>query len=210
MTWANPRGSDGEKSIYEQSQIFDSLVGNVIGSPMRSRATITSSKLNWKNILPEEMKGFSGIIHSLSRYLFLPWNGMEVPPPHRFHAHNFLQRLLFQEIEQLNNKDPIELELVPLPVISQLGLTQLTSHLKSSLPSESLKRPPPEDNGGVMHGKRRKHHHSQADDGDVCLYIHLHYVINLYQIVHPPLRTTVRERCSLYGDIVSLFYSRTQ
>jgi hypothetical protein len=177
MTRANPRGSYGQKYIDGRSEIFNCLVGNVIGSVMSTRGSIALSRVDWKDILPEEMEGFSGIIDSLMRYFSHSWHGIEVPPPHQFHAHNFLQRLLFQEIERLNNEDPIELESVPLPVISRMGLTQLTSHLKSPLPSQSLKRPPPEDNGGVMGGKRRKHHRSQADDGDVCLYLRLCYVI---------------------------------
>jgi hypothetical protein len=171
MTRANPRGSDNQKSIYQRSRIFDGLVGNEIGGPISTHASILQLQADqWAKLLPEEMKGFSGIIRSLSRYFSLPWHIIEVPPPHRFHAHNFLQRLLFQEIKRLTN-DPIELELVPLPVISRLGLTQLTSHLKSTLPFQSLKRLQTQDYGGVTDAKRRNHHHSQGDDSDVCLYI---------------------------------------
>lgn len=169
MTRANPRGSDSQKSIDERSRVFDGLVGNEIGSSFSSRASIMHSEVDWANILPEEMKGFSEMIRSLLRYFSLPWHGIEVPPPHQFHAHNFLQRLLFREIKRLNN-NPIELELVPLPVISRLELTQFTTHLKSAIPFQSPKRPLPEDDGGVTDGKRRKHQHSQADGGEVYVY----------------------------------------
>jgi hypothetical protein len=170
MTRANPRGSDGQKSIDIRSQVFDGLVGNVIGNVLSARATIT--RVKWATVLPEEMKLLSGTLESLMKYFSLHWHGIEVPPPHRFHAHNFLQRLLFQEIERLSNKGPIELELVPLPIISELKLTQISNYLKSTLPFQTLKRPLPEDNGGVTDGKRRKHQHSQAADGDVYLCIH--------------------------------------
>jgi len=169
VTRANPSGSDGQKSIDGRSEIFDSLVGNVIGSLLSTRAVIMTSAVEWATVLPEKMKLLSGTLASLTQYFSLHWHGIEVPPPHRFHAHNFLQRLLFEEIKRLEG--PIELELVPLPIISELKLTQFTNHLKSALPFQSLKRLLPEDNGGVTDGKRRKHQHSQANDGDVYLCI---------------------------------------
>ena len=169
MTRANPKGSDSQKSIDIRSQVFDCLVGNVIGSLARSRGPIVHSEVVWADVLPEEMKGYSGIIRNLSRYFSVPWHGKEVPHPHRFHAHNFLQRLLYQEIKRLNNKDSIELDLVPLPIRSKLKLTQITNHLKSGF--QTQKRSLPEDNGRVTDGKRRKHQHSQANDGDVYLCI---------------------------------------
>ena len=63
------------------------------------------------------------MFQQLWRYYSFPWHGIEVPVKHQFHGHTLLQRLLIQAIRRLTEemKDPIELELVPLPIRPELA-----------------------------------------------------------------------------------------
>ena len=173
MIRANPTGSDRLKSLRTRSDAFDAMMGHQIGNQAKSRGLQNYSLKNWQMVFPEELKRFSETLRSLSRYFVFPWYGIQVPDKHRFHAHNFLQRLLFHEITQLK-KNPIPLELFPMPVQSELSGIQLTSALKSMPFWGPLKRSQAGEDieeGEYTPAKRRKHEQSQADDGDIHPYI---------------------------------------
>ncbi|KAF8521151.1 hypothetical protein JB92DRAFT_3111299 [Gautieria morchelliformis] len=162
MIRANPKGSDSHKSISDRSKLFDAIMGHKIGSLYRSRALLFRFTVEeWMGVLPEELHSVSGALVSLSGYFSFPWHGIQVPVKHQFHAHNFLQRLLIAKIRQLTElKNPIQLELVPLPVRSELGWIQLTGDLKSLVFKSQRKRLHTEDVRAV---KRRKLEPSQAE-----------------------------------------------
>jgi hypothetical protein len=184
MIRANPKGSNTHKSMLHRSTVFDAIVGHRIGGSYGSRKPVSEYTAGaWADLLPEKLQRFSEPLESLADYFSLPWHGIQVPLKHQFHAHNFLQRWLIHEIKQLTEelKDPIQLELVPLPVRSHLMETQFASTLRSLNFRSVLKRSHTEDDKEDGPVKRIKYEQSQAEDiGDVHPYVHLHYVINLY------------------------------
>ena len=64
------------------------------------------------------------MLNSIKVYLNVPWyNVMEVGRGQRFefHLHDYMQRLLLQEIQKLRESgDPIHLEVNPLPVVMDI------------------------------------------------------------------------------------------
>ena len=82
-------------------------------------------------------------------------------------------------------EDPIELELVPLPVRSDLEMTQLTSSLKNSVHFLSIqKRLHTSNSREDMPAKHRKQEHPKAE-GDVHPYIsHLYFHSFLCHVTH--------------------------
>ena len=126
MIRANPQGSVGQKpAMIACSRAFDAVVGHEIDSDISTRISLLSFSV-------EAWMRFSGTLVNLSRYFSFPWHGIQVSIKHQFHAHNFLQRLLLHEIKRLT-QDPIQLELLPLPIQSQLEVTQPTGNLKTSM-----------------------------------------------------------------------------
>jgi hypothetical protein len=80
MTRATPSGSDSQKSIFDRSGIFDALVGDRFGSLLSACAFMASlAAEQWTKILPKEVEGFSGILHSLSHYFLVPWHAIQLP-----------------------------------------------------------------------------------------------------------------------------------
>ena len=178
MVRANPKGSDIHKNISSHSESFDAIVGHEIGIHMSSREShfMYSPAMGWADMLPEKLVGFSGILHQLWSYFSFPWHGIKVPDEHQFHGHNLLQRLLIQKIRRLSEKmkDPIELELVPLPIHSSLTGTQHIDTLNSLCLLSQLKRSQTEDGNEAPPAKRPKcgKHKQQAQNGNVHLYVH--------------------------------------
>lgn len=199
MVRANPKGSDTHKGIDTRSEIFDAIVGHEVGNRISTRgsyfAHLTEAAL--AEMLPKKLAGFSGMLYQLQYYFSFPWHGIHVPVEHQFHAHNLLQRWLIQEIRRLRDmKDPIELELVPLPVHSLLARTQRSSTLSGSLRFFTQpKRLWDEDSSEATPAKRQKHEQSEGSDGDVPRMFTLCYLITLYQTVPPPPRP-MRPTCS--------------
>ncbi|KAF8463785.1 hypothetical protein JB92DRAFT_2104896 [Gautieria morchelliformis] len=199
MVRANPKGSDSYKNIRMRSETFDAIMEHEIGKLRSARGShferFTGDE--WEEMLPEKLSEFSATLDELWRYFSFPWYGIQVPPEHQFHAHNFLQRLLFREIKRLiNMADSIELELAPLPVYSSLSGTQHSATLGPSLRLLSQQKPQTEDNSEAPPAKRmrREHQQSRGYHGDVCLYIFtLHHIIDLSQMmVLSPLRPMCR------------------
>ncbi|KAF8484145.1 hypothetical protein JB92DRAFT_3148906 [Gautieria morchelliformis] len=172
MVRANPKGSDSYKNICMRSETFDAIAAHEIGSLGSTRGSHFEhfTEKRWEKMLPEKLAGFSATLHELWCYFSFPWHGIEVSPEHQFHAHNFLQRLLFREIRRLTNMaDSIELELVPLPVHSSLSGAQRSATLGPSLHLLSQQKPQTEDNSEAPPAKRMRREHQQSrgyhDDG---------------------------------------------
>ena len=187
MIRANPNGSDSHKFIVKRLEIFDAIVGHEIGNLISPHRSILSfAEDSWASTLPEKLQGFSTTLHNFSLYFSSPWHGIQVPVKHQFHAHNYLQWLLFREIARLKDmEDPIELELVPLPVQSDLEMTQLTSSLKNSVHFLSIqKRLHTSNSREDMPAKHRKQEHPKAE-GDVHPYIsHTYFHSFLCHVTH--------------------------
>ncbi|KAF8525303.1 hypothetical protein JB92DRAFT_2877227 [Gautieria morchelliformis] len=180
MVRANPKGSDSHKNIRMRSETFDAIVSHQIGKRISIRRSYFEHfrEEDWAEMLPEKLAGFSATLYQLWEYFSFPWHGIQVPPKHQFHAHNLLQRLLFQEIGRLTEmEDSIELELAPLPVHSRLAGTQRTGTLGGSLHLLPQKKPQTEDSSEAPPAKRRKHKQSRGHDGDVRLCISWHEVV---------------------------------
>ncbi|KAF8479391.1 hypothetical protein JB92DRAFT_3278072 [Gautieria morchelliformis] len=93
MVHANPKGSDSYKNIEVCSETFDAIVAHKIGKRISTRKAYFESFTGeeWEEMLPEKLSEFSVTLHELWRYFSFPWYGIQVPPEHQFHAHNFLR-----------------------------------------------------------------------------------------------------------------------
>jgi hypothetical protein len=176
MVRSNPKGSDSRTNMSGRSDTFDAMAGHIIGTRISTRTAYFKEfiEADWASILPEKVVGFSRMLQQLwGFFVSLAWPSS--PCQASVHAHSLLQRLLFREIERLTQemKDPIELDSMPLPVHSGLAGTQRTGTLGNSMRLLShLKRSQTEDSSEAPSPKRGKHEHAQAQDGDVCPFVH--------------------------------------
>ena len=86
--------------------------------------------LNYRDLPPDgfysdkKTESLYDMLNSIKVYLNVPWyNVMEVGRGQRFefHLHDYMQRLLLQEIQKLRESgDPIHLEVNPLPVVMDI------------------------------------------------------------------------------------------
>ncbi|KAF8519935.1 hypothetical protein JB92DRAFT_3112012 [Gautieria morchelliformis] len=165
MVRANPKGSESYKNIEMRSETFEAIAEHEIGKLRSARGAHFErfTEKRWAKMLPDKLAGFSATLHELWRYFSFPWYGIQVPPEHQFHAHNFLQRLLFREIKRLiHMADSIELELAPLPVYSSLSGIQRSATLGPSLRLLSQQKPQTEDNSEAPPAKRMRREHQQS------------------------------------------------
>lgn len=161
-------GNDGRKSISARSHAYYALTRHSVGNIHNTREFLAKHSVkDWEMIFPDELQRFSKTLKSLSRYFLFPWYGIQVPDRHQFHAHNFLQRLLINEIRQLKAKDPIQLELFPLPLYLGTVIATDIASMNSRPFQTQPKRAQTESIGEDTPAKRRKYEQSQADDGDI-------------------------------------------
>jgi hypothetical protein len=76
MIQANPKGSDGHKSVEKRSRVFDTMVGRKIGADCSSRTALLQYTVKGSTMLPEKLHRFSRTLVSLSHYFSFPWHGI--------------------------------------------------------------------------------------------------------------------------------------
>ena len=108
-----------------RSKVFSTLARNEIG-------TEDHRSIPKKAALPPQLQHFTGMISRLNCYFNQAWHSLDLinEPQHRFHAHNALQSILLEKINELRvHGDEIEINSIPLGVDIQASQPDQKSYL---------------------------------------------------------------------------------
>ncbi|KAF8656847.1 hypothetical protein AX16_002394 [Volvariella volvacea WC 439] len=149
--------------MEDRGQVFQRLA--------KKRVTQVESRAYYRQELPEHgfynSNKFPSLFETpctINSYISIPWYNVEGTgrgQPHEFHLHDFMQRLLLQEIQRLRESgDPIRLEDNPLPVKAETQYSGNEYTSNSRLLRASLKE---SESAGTPVKRPRNESDEQAD-----------------------------------------------